>query len=61
MFERDPSFLKETQETHTNCKRFAVKVWEAIGLDIPKKFKEEHVDWLKDNWFDNEGKPITNA
>ena len=59
MFSKDPAFLITTLETHTNCKRFALRVWKAANLEIPKKFVDDHVAWLKENWFDDEGKPIT--
>ena len=35
IFAKDPEFLKSTRSTHTNCKRFALKVWEAANLEVP--------------------------
>lgn len=61
MFQKDPSFLKSTHDTHTNCKRLALKIWQAAGLEVPKDFMEAHVAWLKEFWFDDEGKPVSGA
>ena len=61
MFSKDPEFCTTTHETHTNCKRLALRIWSAANLQIPKDFKEEHVAWLKDYWFDDDGIPISGA
>ena len=61
MFSKDPDFLAKTMGIHTNCKRFALRVWHAANLPIPTDFVDLHVKWLKEYWFDDQGRPITGA